>query len=189
MNEKRINIAQLRRISRTSKARTNIINATPGNLGIRKGAKPESIFGTTEERFQADITAVGKILFFERLLSQQHVLKRQLIQNKNTNGNGCHKIFNTFFGNTIYPISEKQTRNTTISIQQDLSIFERPLSHNTWLDNGLKTKQQRKWFSLKIFFFGITKTPISEKQTRNKTTSIKQAFSIYQCFAKPTTLG
>ena len=96
MNEKRINIAQLRRISRTSKAGTNIANATPGNLGIRIGAKPESIFGTTEERFQADITAVGKILFFERLLSQQHVVKCQMIQNNNTNGNGCHKKFNIF---------------------------------------------------------------------------------------------
>ena len=46
MNEKRINIAQLRRIS---KAGTNITNATPGNIGIRIGAKPEPIFGTTEE--------------------------------------------------------------------------------------------------------------------------------------------
>ena len=34
------------------------------------------------------------VSFFERLLSQKHVVKRQLIQNKITNGNACHKIFN-----------------------------------------------------------------------------------------------
>ena len=38
-------------------------------------------------------------------------------------------------------------------------------------------------------FFGNKKNCISEKETRNTATSIKQAFSIVQAFTKPKTRG
>ena len=70
-------------------------------------------------RRETQSLASSKLLVFsERPLNQQHAVRRQLLRKHNTKVNGSHKKNHFFFQKYENSISEKQTKNATISTKQ-----------------------------------------------------------------------